>query len=76
MYRRMVHRNCSGTRGLVLGASRPGACLESSREVLHGGQRYPVDGCDPPYVRANEEGSLLPPLLKRHSHDVGETSGN
>ena len=55
----MVHRNCSATRGLVLGASRPGACLESSREVLHGGQRYPVDGCDPPYVRAKRGGQFV-----------------
>ena len=72
----MVHRNYSGTRGLVLGASWPGACLESSREVLHSGQRYPVDGLIPRMFVQNEEGSLLPPLLKRHSHDVGETSGN
>ena len=49
--------------------------LESSREVLHGGQRYPVDGLVPRY-RANGEGSFCYLLGKHHGHDGGETSGN
>ena len=64
MYRRMVHRNLIGDSGTRFGAS----WLESSREVLHGGQRYPVDGLVPRY-RANGEGSFCYLLGKHHGQD-------
>ena len=51
---------CRCTAGWSIAIVRGLVGLESSREVLHGGQRYPVDGLVPRY-RAIRRGQLLLP---------------